>query len=190
MSCQCVIMSPVESRGSSVLLWSSAAHQIPLAVNKPIGGGTGKPDAMRLHGESDAWKAELLTQTTPSLCVLAVKKSSVPNLVYCLSPKASSQQRLDKHYKPGYNGASVNTRRPWISIKIPKQHFIGSRNCFAWNRFCLILAFNTLPIAQTLISKRVGRLRILKVVIWLALCIHTLLFSSSQTFEPWHKVLF
>ncbi|GAA6109445.1 uncharacterized [Tachysurus ichikawai] len=75
-------MSPVESRGSSVLLWSSAAHQIPLAVNKPIGGGT------------------------------AVKKSSVPNLVYCLSPKASSQQRLDKHYKPGYNGASVNTRRP------------------------------------------------------------------------------
>ncbi|TSO25201.1 hypothetical protein Baya_8824 [Bagarius yarrelli] len=40
MFCQYVIMSPVQSQRSGMLLESSAAHQIPLAVNKPIGGGT------------------------------------------------------------------------------------------------------------------------------------------------------
>lgn len=45
-------------RGGEPWQWRAsvelAARQIPLAVNKPIGGGTGKPDAIRLHGESDA----------------------------------------------------------------------------------------------------------------------------------------
>lgn len=31
-----------------------AVRQILLAMNKPFGGGTGKPDAIRLHGKSDA----------------------------------------------------------------------------------------------------------------------------------------
>lgn len=69
MSCQGVIKSAEESGGGGASLWSSAAQKIPLAVNKPIGGGTGKPDAMRLHGKSDAWKAESPTQTpSPPLC--------------------------------------------------------------------------------------------------------------------------